>query len=116
MVPANADAKTFEICDALHPSHFHIQLAFGVTESILPHFCCYVNNNSISYRMCEFCLAPNSNNQDRDANHVDFAGFFSAAAIDAAVRQANANRQANSRHETSDGSDDEESDDDTDGT
>ena len=41
--------------------------------------------------MCEFCVFPNGDN-NRDARHVDFAGFFSADAIEAAVRQANANR------------------------
>ena len=55
--------------------------------------------------MCEFCsFGPNP--VDRDSTHADFAGFFSAAAIEAAVRQANADRT----------SDESESDDDTDGT
>ena len=57
--------------------------------------------------MCEFCLFPTGG--DRDAQHSDFAGFFSADAIEAAVRQANANRQATTEEEG-------ESDDDTDGT
>lgn len=66
--------------------------------------------------MCEFCLAPNSK-QDRDANHVDFAGFFSPSAIEAAVRQANNNaiRQAQP-NETSSSDDEDGDDDDTDGT
>ena len=41
--------------------------------------------------MCEFCSFPTAG--DRDAQHSDFAGFFSAEAIEAAVRQANANRE-----------------------
>jgi len=41
--------------------------------------------------MCEFCLNPNQSG-DRDADHIDFAGFFSADAIERAVRQANENR------------------------
>ena len=45
--------------------------------------------------MCEFCLFPSSN-ANRDAQHSDFAGFFSADAIEAAVRQANAHRTTTS--------------------
>lgn len=37
--------------------------------------------------MCEFCLNPNRSG-DPDADHVDFAGFFSPDAIERAVRQA----------------------------
>jgi len=56
--------------------------------------------------MCEFCsFGPSSRRVDRDATNSAFAGFFSAAAIEAAVRQANENRDTI-----------EESDDDTDGT
>lgn len=40
--------------------------------------------------MCEFCNDPNSQNTNRDIFHQDFAGFFSADAIEAAVRQAKA--------------------------
>lgn len=36
--------------------------------------------------MCEFCLNPS--NTHSDAHHVDFKGFFSADAIEAAVVQA----------------------------
>jgi hypothetical protein len=50
--------------------------------------------------MCEFCSNPNSNN---DANHIDFAGFFSAEAIEAAVRKANANRSSQPKDDDSDG-------------
>ena len=44
--------------------------------------------------MCEFCSFPNQrgSNFERDAFHSDFAGFFSADAIEAAVRQAKANK------------------------
>lgn len=39
--------------------------------------------------MCEFCsFGPNSNKTDRDSTHPVFSGFFSADAIEAAVRQA----------------------------
>jgi hypothetical protein len=39
--------------------------------------------------MCEFCsLGPNSNKADRDSTNPVFSGFFSADAIEAAVRQA----------------------------
>lgn len=63
--------------------------------------------------MCEFCLYPNGNNSsDPDAEHIDFAGFFSADAIEAAVRQANANR---GQQDTTDDESTEEDDDD-DGT
>lgn len=56
--------------------------------------------------MCEFCsFGPSSRRVDQDATNPDFAGFFSAAAIEAAVRLANEN-----------GTSVEESDDDTDGT
>jgi hypothetical protein len=48
--------------------------------------------------MCEYCNNPFSN---KDAQHVEFAGFFSAAAIDAAVRQA----QAAANDDTSEDSD-----------
>lgn len=42
--------------------------------------------------MCEFCsLGPNSNQHGRDESDLRFAGFFSAEAIEAAVRQAAAN-------------------------
>jgi hypothetical protein len=60
--------------------------------------------------MCEFCSLPGSNT-NRDARHSDFAGFFSADAIDAAVRQANASRRG---QQSSD--DVKEGDDDDDGT
>lgn len=59
--------------------------------------------------MCEFCNNP-ADQKNRDATHLDFAGFFSSEAIDAAVRQANADRTED------DSSSAEEGDDDTDGT
>jgi len=62
--------------------------------------------------MCEFCNNPFSNSNNSDAHRVEFAGFFSAAAIDAAVRQAK------QRGNDSDDDDDESSssDEDSDGT
>jgi len=38
--------------------------------------------------MCEFCSIGPTSNKDRDASNPDFAGFFSTAAIEAAVRHA----------------------------
>jgi hypothetical protein len=58
--------------------------------------------------MCEFCNDPSQKN-NRDAQHPDFAGFFSVGAIDAAVREANAYRESNP-------DDDPDGDDDSDGT
>ena len=58
----------------------------------------------VSNIMCEFCNIPVDQN-NRDALHPDFAGFFSAEAIEAVVRQANAASSSN-----------EENDDDDDGT
>jgi hypothetical protein len=61
--------------------------------------------------MCEFCNVP-GNNTNRDASHSDFAGFFSADAIEAAVRQVNnASPQSDEDEDES-----AESDDDSDGT
>ena len=57
--------------------------------------------------MCEFCNLQGLNHL-RDANHADFAGFFSADLIEAAVKQANANRKKST--------DDEVDGDDEDGT
>jgi hypothetical protein len=59
--------------------------------------------------MCEFCLNPNQSG-DRDAEHIDFAGFFSPDAIDQAVRQANENRAT---QESEEGDDDDDDDDGT---
>jgi hypothetical protein len=67
--------------------------------------------------MCEFCNVPGSNT-NRDASHQDFAGFFSADAIEAAVRQVS-NTNNNASHPSSESDDDDdspESDDDSDGT
>lgn len=43
--------------------------------------------------MCEFCSFASGNSSNRDAFHSDFAGFFSADAINAAVQQAKANKK-----------------------
>jgi hypothetical protein len=56
--------------------------------------------------MCQFCLNPNQSG-DRDADHIDFAGFFSPDAIDRAVRQANANANANRSKQEARGDDDD---------
>ncbi|KAG7353481.1 hypothetical protein IV203_002836 [Nitzschia inconspicua] len=51
--------------------------------------------------MCEFCNFPNQQaNANRDAFHSDFAGFFSADAIEAAVRQAKQQQSKANKSET----------------
>jgi hypothetical protein len=57
--------------------------------------------------MCESCNNPFASN-NKDAQHVEFAGFFSSAAINAAVRKAK-------QHDASDDAGDSDSDD-SDGT
>lgn len=46
--------------------------------------------------MCEFCDLPQNRGKRLQVHrqHADFAGFFSAALIDAAVQQAKAERAA----------------------
>lgn len=63
--------------------------------------------------MCEFCLDPSGKN-NRDQFHPSFAGFFSADAIEAAVRQVNADRQR--RKDEPKDEDGEDDDADSDGT
>ena len=60
--------------------------------------------------MCEFCLDPSGSNNRSDQFHPNFAGFFSADAIDAAVRQANARRRAPEEQDDADGDQDQDSD------
>ena len=48
--------------------------------------------------MCEFCNVFDK--VDRDSKDPGFAGFFSAAAIDAAVAQAKAQREERQRQRT----------------
>jgi hypothetical protein len=62
--------------------------------------------------MCEFGNNPNINNHDRDSTDPSFDGFFSAEAIEAAVRQAS----ANTRRRISPSDKNNEGDDDDDGT
>lgn len=64
--------------------------------------------------MCEFCNNPFQQRPDKDSTDLQFAGFFSAEAIEAAVRQANASREQQ-RSEKPDDADDQRSVD-TDGT
>jgi hypothetical protein len=78
--------------------------------------------------MCEFCLDPNSSNRrnrksNPDAFHSDFAGFFSAQAIEAAVTQAAAanvaassSKKRGSNKQVQDGEGNEDDDADSDGT
>lgn len=63
--------------------------------------------------MCEFCNLPGSNS-NRDEHHSDFAGFFSADAIQLAVQQAQAARKghADSSSEEDDSASGGEEDDD----
>lgn len=58
--------------------------------------------------MCEFCNLPNKGGPDRDTLHSDFAGFFSADAIDAAVKQANASRTSTTTEKSDDGDEDDD--------
>lgn len=55
-------------------------IPFLAATVIIPH------NIHLDCEMCEFCNNPFASN--KDAQHVEFAGFFSAASIDAAVRRA----------------------------
>ena len=67
------------------------------------------------FHMCEFCsFGPNNNTIDRDSTHIDFAGFFSVDAINAAVAQAQA--AAHRPGDDPQQQDDESKDDDSDGT
>jgi hypothetical protein len=64
--------------------------------------------------MYEFCsFGPNSNNDDNDSRHFDFAGFFSADAVKAAAAQAQRNNN-NTSNAAAEDSDYEEADDDGD--
>ena len=71
--------------------------------------------------MCEFCnLMPNEKGSDNIINSQTF-GFFSAAAIDEAVRQANSNSNEKDEGDEQYPSDDDDDDDggkddDSDGT
>ena len=67
--------------------------------------------------MCEFCNNPLSNKQnDKDARHVEFAGFFSSDAIDAAIRQTAAAATKSRQDASASDDDDAASDEDSDGT
>ena len=60
--------------------------------------------------MCEYCNNPFSNkNSNSDEHRIEFAGFFSADAITAAVQQAKQLRQGSD-------DDDDSSDAESDGT
>ena len=58
--------------------------------------------------MCEFCsIGPNSNQpHGRDESDLRFAGFFSADAIEAAVRQSS-NSQVNNNNNAAEGGDED---------
>jgi len=70
--------------------------------------------------MCEFCSIGPSSPRDRDSSDARFAGFFNADAIEAAVRQAAANKTAdaikNKRGRTDKESNNQKTDEDDDGT
>jgi hypothetical protein len=64
--------------------------------------------------MCEFCNNPFSTATNKDAQHIEFAGFFSSEAIDAVIRQAaqaaaatTNTVEADSDEDTSDSEDDQ---------
>ena len=50
--------------------------------------------------MCEFCSLGPYSVFDPDSRHEEFAGFFSADAIEAAVRQAQQNEDLYSDEES----------------
>mmetsp|Transcript_1409 Transcript_1409/g.2574 ORF Transcript_1409/g.2574 Transcript_1409/m.2574 type:complete len:81 (-) Transcript_1409:2143-2385(-) len=58
--------------------------------------------------MCEFCIGPPSAQQKQhgaDEADLRFAGFFSAEAIEAAVRQAEANVRSHDTNNDNDSDD-----------
>lgn len=55
--------------------------------------------SSLSF-MCEFCSFGPNTSSDPDSRHHQFAGFFSADAIEAAVRQAQQNEDLYSDEES----------------
>ena len=61
--------------------------------------------------MCEFCNNPAEFETNRDWFHSDFAGFFSADPIQAAVEQVAARRN-NNDDDSSDSSKEDDDDDD----
>jgi hypothetical protein len=63
--------------------------------------------------MCEYCNNPFASN--KDAQRVEFAGFFSSEAIDAAVRQA-AIRRSDGSQGNDDDDDEDSSSESSDGT
>jgi hypothetical protein len=68
--------------------------------------------------MCEFCNNP-FDTTNKDSKHIEFAGFFSTDAINAAVSQAIASRkqQVNNKNNSDDDDDDESTNDnESDGT
>jgi hypothetical protein len=87
--------------------HYQKGLKFPMTSF---HFSCRVSGlhyhfkqHNTDCRMCEYCNNPFASN--KDAQRVEFAGFFSSEAIDAAVRQA-----ALRRSDASQGNDDDDED------
>lgn len=66
--------------------------------------------------MCEFCSIGPSSSRDRDSSDARFAGFFSADAIEAAVRQAAKTADAKKRGRTGKDSNNQTTDEDDDGT
>ena len=60
--------------------------------------------------MCEYCNNPFSTNRNSDEHRIEFAGFFSADAITAAVQQAKQSRQQKGGNDDDDDSSDAESD------
>ena len=69
--------------------------------------------------MCEFCsFGPNSNRQDRDASDpFNFGGFFSADAINEAVRLSKQQQQQLQQRRDGDGAKEEgDGEEDDDGT
>ena len=87
----------------------HTWMHVAQTIAFLHHFLAAYqpNSNLFIHVMCEFCNNPFASN--KDAQHVEFAGFFSADAIDAAVARR-------AKQQQQDASDDDEGSEDSDGT
>ena len=69
--------------------------------------------------MCEFCsTGPSTSNRDHDSRNPHFAGFFSADAIEAAIRTARrqeSNRRSSAQHDASSLSSQSKNDDESEG-
>jgi hypothetical protein len=75
------------------------QQGITIKVGLFAHIYSSCGTSSVCF-MCEFCsFGPNSTS-DPDSRHHQFAGFFSADAIEAAVRQAQQNEDLYSDEES----------------